>query len=74
MSMVTLRLSKSLHDAARRLAEKEEITLNHLITTALAEKLSALSAAEIIHDRAKLGDRAKFLASLDYGRPRNRRH
>src|SRR5204863_5883749 len=52
-------------EAARRLAEKEEISLNQLIATALAEKLSALSAEEIIHERAKLGDRSKFLAALD---------
>jgi hypothetical protein len=65
MSMVSLRLSESLHEAARRLAEKEEISLNQLIATALAEKLSALSAEEVIHERAKLGNRSKFLAALD---------
>jgi hypothetical protein len=65
MSMVSLRLSESVHEAARRLAEREEISLNQLIATALAEKLSALSAEEIIHERAKLGDRSKFLAALD---------
>src|SRR4051812_14778744 len=66
MSMVSLRLPESLHEAARRLAEKEEISLNQLIATALAEKLSALSAEEIIHERAKRGDRSKFLAALDH--------
>jgi hypothetical protein len=65
MSMVSLRLSESLHEAARQLAEKEEISLNQLIATALAEKLSALSAEEIIRERAKRGDRSKFLAALD---------
>jgi len=65
MSMVSLRLSESLHDAARRLAEQEEISLNQLIATALAEKLSALSAEQIIGERAKLGDRSRFLAALD---------
>jgi len=65
MSMVSLRLSESLHEAARRLAEKEAISLNQLIATALAEKLSALSAEEIIRERARLGDRSKFLAALD---------
>lgn len=65
MSMVSLRLSESLHKAARQLADKEDISLNQLIATALAEKLSALEAEEIIHERAKLGDRSKFLAALD---------
>lgn len=63
--MVSLRLSESLHEAARQLAEKEEISLNQLIATALAEKLSALSAEDIIRERAKLGVRSKFLAALD---------
>ncbi len=65
MSMVSLRLPESLHEAARRLADKEEVSLNQLIATALAEKLSALSAEEIVHERAKLGDRSKFLSALD---------
>jgi hypothetical protein len=65
MSMVSLRLPESLHEAARQLAEREDVSLNQLIATALAEKLSALSAEEIIHERAKRGDRSKFLAALD---------
>lgn len=65
MSMISLRLSDSVHEAARRLAEKENISLNQLISTAVAEKLSALSAEEIIRERAKLGDRDRFLAALD---------
>jgi hypothetical protein len=65
MSMLSLRLPDSIHSAATALAEKEHISVNQLIATALAEKLSALSAEEIIHQRAKRGDRNKFLAALD---------
>jgi hypothetical protein len=65
MSMISLRLSDSLHAAARSLADKEEISLNQLIAMAVAEKLSALSAEEIIHERAKSGDRARFLKALE---------
>jgi hypothetical protein len=65
MSMISLRLPDSVHSAATALAEKERISVNQLIATAVAEKLSALSAEEIIHERAERGDRNKFLAALN---------
>jgi len=60
MSAISLRLPKSLHEAARALAEKEEISLNQLITLALAEKISALMTEDYLGERAKRGDRKKF--------------
>jgi len=65
MSVISLRLSDSLHKAARNLAEKDDISLNQLIASALGEKLSALATEEMILERARNGDRAKFLAALD---------
>ena len=60
MSAISLRLPKSLHQAARELAAKEEISVNHLVTLALAEKISALMAEDYLGARAKRGDRTKF--------------
>ena len=42
MSTISLRLPDSLHKQVRKLAEKESVSINQLITLALAEKLSAL--------------------------------
>jgi len=60
MSTISLRLPESLHEAARELAEKEKISINQLITLAVAEKVSALLTEEYLEERAKRGSREKF--------------
>lgn len=60
MSAISLRLPRSLHKIVRELAQKEGISINQLITLALAEKVSALMAKEYLEERASRGDRAKF--------------
>jgi predicted transcriptional regulator len=60
MSTISLRLPDSLHKQLRKLAQKESISLNQLITVALAEKLSALMTEEYLEARAKRGSRKKF--------------
>ena len=60
MSTLSLRLPKSLHDLARQVAKDEEISVNQVITLALAEKISALKTEEYFEQRAKGSSRAKF--------------
>lgn len=60
MSTISLRLPESLHKKVRELAKEEDISINQLITTALAEKMSALMTVEYLKERAARGDRAKF--------------
>jgi predicted transcriptional regulator len=64
MSTISLRLPESLHKRVRELAQKEEISINQLITTALAEKMSALLTEEYLEERAKKGSRRKFERAL----------
>ena len=64
MSSISLRLPDSLHETARRLARQENISINQLITLALAEKVSALMTEEYIGKRAKRGNRRKFSKAL----------
>lgn len=65
MSTISLRLPDSLHSTARALAEQEDISLNQLITLALAEKVSALMTEEYLGERAKRGNRKKFQRALN---------
>ncbi len=60
MSTISLRLPDSLHKQVRKLAEKESVSINQLITLALSEKLSALMTEEYLEARAKRGSREKF--------------
>ncbi len=60
MSTLSLRLPDSLHEMARQLAEEENVSVNQLITLALAEKISALKTADYFQQRGNRASRAKF--------------
>jgi predicted transcriptional regulator len=60
MSTISLRLPESLHKKVRELAKSEDVSINQLITTALAEKLSALMTVDYLQERAARGDRGAF--------------
>jgi hypothetical protein len=64
MSTISLRLPESLHERVRELAQMENISINQLITLALAERVSALMTEEYLDKRAKRGDRRKFLRAM----------
>ncbi len=64
MSTISLRLPDSLHKQARKVAAKESVSINQLITLALAEKLSALMTEEYLEERAKRGSRKKFARAM----------
>ena len=64
MSTISLRLPDSLHERVRELALKENVSINQLITLALAEKLSALVTEEYLGQRAKRGDRKKLRRAM----------
>lgn len=64
MSTISLRLPDSLHEHIRKLAERENISINQLVTLAIAEKVSALETAEYLLERASRADKTKFLRAM----------
>lgn len=60
MTTLSLRLPESLHREVRGLAKREGISMNQFISTAVAEKLSALMTEEYLLTRAARGDRTRF--------------
>ncbi|OGS04507.1 MAG: hypothetical protein A3G41_03840 [Elusimicrobia bacterium RIFCSPLOWO2_12_FULL_59_9] len=64
MSNISLRLPDSLHKSIRELAHKEHVSINQMITLALAEKLSTLMTEEYLGKRAQRGNRKSFLKAL----------
>jgi hypothetical protein len=64
MSTISLRLPDSLHETVRELAKKDHVSINQFVTTALAEKISALITGEYLESRAKRGSRKKFEKAL----------
>jgi hypothetical protein len=64
MSNLSLRLPESLHKQVKELAKQEGVSINQFITTALAEKLSALMTQDYLGARAERGDREAFERAL----------
>ena len=64
MSTISLRLPESLHKKAKDIAKKENTSINQLVSSALAEKISALLTEEYLEDRAKRADKVKFKKAL----------
>ncbi len=64
MSTISLRIPESLHKKARDLAKKEKTSINQLVSSALAEKVSALITEEYIETRANRASKDKFRKAL----------
>jgi hypothetical protein len=60
MSTISLRLPESLHKRVRELARRENVSINQFISTALAEKLSALLTLDYLEERGRRGGRRAF--------------
>ncbi len=64
MSTISLRLPDSLHESVRDLAKEDNISINQFVTTALAEKMSALATEKYLTERAAKGSKTKFKTAL----------
>ncbi len=64
MSTISLRLPDSLHESVRDLAKEDNISINQFVTTALAEKMSALTTEQYLSERANKGNKKKFRSVL----------
>ena len=51
MSSLSLRLPKSLHEKLRELAERDEVSINQFIATAVTEKAAALMTVDYLEAR-----------------------
>ena len=64
MSAINVRLPDSLHQMAKEVAMQDHISLNQFITSAVAEKISALTTERYLEERAQRGSKEKFLQAL----------
>jgi post-segregation antitoxin (ccd killing protein) len=60
MGRLHLRLPNALHNRLRELARQEGVSMNQLIATAVAEKVSALMTADYLVERAARADQSAF--------------
>lgn len=60
MSTLSLRLPDSIHRHVKEIAEREGVSINQLISTAVTEKVSALLTDDYIQERAARADKKTF--------------
>ena len=60
MSTISLRLSDSLHKTAKELAKKDHVSVNQLVATALAEKISALMTEDYLEKRSRRASKKEY--------------
>ena len=65
MSALNLRLPESLHHHIRDIARKEGISINQFISTAVAEKISALMTEDYLQNRASRAQKEEFKKILN---------
>ncbi len=65
MSNYALRVPDSLFEAARKLAEEDQTSMNQFFITAIAEKVSALETERFFKERGKGASRTNYLEVLD---------
>ncbi|WP_417913052.1 toxin-antitoxin system HicB family antitoxin [Candidatus Electronema sp. TJ] len=65
MSALSLRLPNSIHRHMKEIASQEGVSINQFISSAVAEKISAIATENYLTARAARADRAAFTSILD---------
>jgi len=65
MSALNLRLPDSIHRHIREIAKKDGVSINLFITSAVAEKISALTTEHYIAERAEKARKGAFKKVLE---------
>jgi predicted transcriptional regulator len=64
MSAISIRLPDSLHRRVKEVAQRDNVSINQMITLAVAEKLSAIETEDYLGKRAAKGSKTKFQKAL----------
>ena len=65
MSALSLRLPNSVHRHIKEIAAQEGVSINQFISSAVSEKISAITTENYLAHRASRADRAEFKKILD---------
>jgi predicted transcriptional regulator len=64
MSAISIRLPDSLHKKVKEVAQRDNVSINQMITLAVAEKLSALDTEDYLGKRARNASKTQFQKAL----------
>ena len=60
MNTISLSLPESLHKRVKELADKDRISIDQFVISAIAEKIAAFMTQDYLEERAKRGSKEKF--------------
>ena len=64
MSVLNLRLPNSIHCHIKKIASQEGVSINQFISSAVSEKISAISTEDYLVQRANRANRDEFTKIL----------
>lgn len=64
MSVLSLRLPNSIHRHIKKIASQEGVSINQFISSAVSEKISAISTEDYLVQRANRANRDEFTKIL----------
>ena len=64
MSTLSLRLPDSIHERVKEFAQREGISINQFIASAVTEKISAFATKDYLEERVKRADNKKYKEAL----------
>ncbi len=64
MNTISLNRPESLHQRMQEVANKDQVSIDQFVISAIAEKISALMTRDYLEERAKRASKAKFEQAL----------
>lgn len=64
METIQVAIPESLHRSLKALAEKDQVTIDQFISTAISEKISAFMTRDYLEKRAARASKKKFMDAL----------
>ncbi|HQQ69624.1 MAG TPA: YlcI/YnfO family protein [Alicycliphilus sp.] len=60
MTALTIRLPNSVHQKVKELAQRDDVSINQFIASAVAEKMASVLTLDYLRAEAALGQRSAF--------------
>jgi len=64
MNTICLNLPDSLHKRVKKLADKNSVSIDQFVISAIAEKIAAFMTQDYLEERAKRGSKEKFKQAM----------
>jgi hypothetical protein len=64
MQTISVKVPESIYKSLKELAQKDQVSIDQFVSSALSEKISAFMTQEYLAGRAKRGSKKKFWQAM----------